>query len=165
MYNDDREWTLPKLLFHSTFYIVHSTFLMQLLLQQYLFLIPLIVGLLSEGLKIITEGIERGAWHEGLFRSGGMPSSHSAFVMSLLIVVQQKLGADSVEFAIAFVFACIVWYDALSSRRAIGEQAKILNRLQHWEHFTERLGHSLKEVIGGILFGAAVTMLGIWIAK
>ncbi|MFA5800691.1 MAG: divergent PAP2 family protein [Candidatus Peribacteraceae bacterium] len=138
---------------------------MQLLLQQYLFLIPLIVGLLSEGLKIITEGIERGAWHEGLFRSGGMPSSHSAFVMSLLIVVQQKLGADSVEFAIAFVFACIVWYDALSSRRAIGEQAKILNRLQHWEHFTERLGHSLKEVIGGILFGAAVTMLGIWIAK
>ncbi len=138
---------------------------MQLLLQQYLFLIPLIVGLLSEGLKIITEGIERGAWHEGLFRSGGMPSSHSAFVMSLLIVVQQKLGVDSVEFAIAFVFACIVWYDALSSRRAIGEQAKILNRLQHWEHFTERLGHSLKEVIGGILFGAAVTMLGIWIAK
>jgi len=138
---------------------------MQLLLQQYLFLIPLIVGLLSEGLKIITEGIERGAWHEGLFRSGGMPSSHSAFVMSLLIIVQQKLGADSVEFAIAFVFACIVWYDALSSRRAIGEQAKVLNRLQHWEHFTERLGHSLKEVIGGILFGAAVTMLGIWIAK
>lgn len=137
---------------------------MQLLLQQYLFLIPLIVGLLSEGLKIITEGIERGAWHEGLFRSGGMPSSHSAFVMSLLIIVQQKLGADSVEFAIAFVFACIVWYDALSSRRAIGEQAKILNRLQHWEHFTERLGHSLKEVIGGILFGAAVTILGIWLS-
>jgi hypothetical protein len=138
---------------------------MRILLQQYLFLIPLFVGLLTEAVKIFTEGIERGAWREGLFRPGGMPSSHSAFVTSLLIVVGKRLGADSVEFAIAFVFACIVWYDAISFRHALGEQAKILNRLQHWEHFSERLGHSLKEVVGGILFGAAVTLLGIWIAR
>jgi acid phosphatase family membrane protein YuiD len=134
------------------------------LLSTYLFLIPLIVGLLAEALKIVTEGIERKAWHEGLFRPGGMPSSHSALVTSLLIVVGKKLGINSTEFAIAFVFACIVWYDAMSFRHALGEQAKILNRLQHWEHFSERLGHSLKEVIGGILFGSAVTILGIWIA-
>ena len=134
------------------------------LLRSYVFVIPLIVGLLSEGLKIITEGIERGAWQEGLFRPGGMPSSHAAFVTSLLIVVWKKVGADSVAFAIAFIFACIVCYDAMSSRRAIGEQAKLLNRLQHWEHLSERLGHSLKEVIGGILFGAAVTILGIWVS-
>ena len=134
------------------------------LLKTYLFLIPLFVGLCSEVLKVITEGIERGAWHEGLFRSGGMPSSHSAFVTSLLIVVGWKTGWQSVEFAIAFVFACLVWYDAVSSRHAIGEQAKILNRLQKWQHFSERLGHSFKEVIGGILFGAAVTILGIWLS-
>ena len=84
---------------------------------------------------------------DGLFRSGGMPSSHSAFVTSLLIVVGWKAGPESIEFAIAFVFACLVWYDAVSSRHAIGEQAKILNRLQKWEHLTERLGHSFKEVI------------------
>ena len=135
------------------------------LLRQYVFLIPLIVGLLSEALKIITEGIERGAWHEGLFRPGGMPSSHSAFVTSLLIVVVAKVGTDSVGFAIAFVFACIVWYDAISFRQALGEQAKVLNRLQHWEHLSERLGHSFREVVGGILFGAAITALGIWIAN
>lgn len=136
---------------------------MHAFLSQYLFLIPLFVGLLTELLKIVSEGIERGAWHEGLFRPGGMPSSHSSFVTSLLIVVGWKMGIESVEFAIAFVFSCLVWYDAMSSRYAIGEQAKILNLLQQKAHLSERLGHSLKEVIGGILFGTALTVLGIWV--
>jgi hypothetical protein len=157
---DNEESCVLEFIIHYQLSIIH--FRMQDLLRHYIFLIPLIVGILSEILKIITEGIERGAWHEGLFRSGGMPSSHSAFVTSLLIVVGKIVGTTSIEFAIAFVFACIVWYDALSFRHALGEQAKILNRLQHWEHLSERLGHSFKEVIGGILFGAAITMVGIW---
>lgn len=137
---------------------------MHALFSTYLFAIPLVVGLLSECVKIVTEGMMRGAWHEGLFRSGGMPSTHSAFVTSLLIVVGKKTGLDSPEFAIAFVFACMIWYDAMISRRAIGEQAKLLNRLQKWEHLSERLGHSFKEVIGGIVFGAVITSIGIWLS-
>ncbi len=134
---------------------------MHFLLSHYLFLIPLLVGLSAELLKVITEGVRRDAWHEGFFRPGGMPSSHAAFVTSLLMVVGIKTGLESVEFAISFVFACLVCYDAVSSRHAIGEQAKALNKLQKKLHFSERVGHSLKEVIGGILFGAAVTVLGI----
>jgi acid phosphatase family membrane protein YuiD len=130
--------------------------------SSYLFIIPLFVGLLAEVTKILMEGITKGTWHEGIFRSGGMPSSHSALVTSLLIVVGKKLGIGSPEFAISIVFACVVWYDAVSSRRAIGEQAKVLNRLQHWKHFSERLGHSLRQVIGGIVFGAVITIVGIW---
>lgn len=133
--------------------------------SSYLFVIPLFVGLLAEITKILMEGITKGTWHEGIFRSGGMPSSHSALVTSLLIVVGKKLGIGSPEFAISIVFACVIWYDAVSSRRAIGEQAKVLNRLQHWEHFSERLGHSLKQVVGGIVFGAIITIVGIWIGK
>jgi acid phosphatase family membrane protein YuiD len=49
----------------------------------------------------------------------------------------------------------------MSSRRAIGEQAKVLNRLQHWSHFSERLGHTFKEVVGGIIFGGLITWMGI----
>lgn len=135
------------------------------ILRTYIFLIPLIVGLLTEVLKIITEGIERGTWHDGLFRSGGMPSSHSALVTSLIIIVGYREGLDSAVFAVAFVFAALVWYDAMSSRRAIGKQAEVLNRLQHLEHLSERLGHSFKEVVGGILFGAAMTALGIWVMQ
>jgi acid phosphatase family membrane protein YuiD len=135
-----------------------------LILRTYLFLIPLFVLFLAEVTKMVIDQIREGTWHARLFKPGGFPSSHSAFVTSLLIIVGRKLGMDSVEFAIAFVFASVVWYDAMSSRRALGEQAKILNRLQHWEHLTERLGHSFVEVMGGIIFGAAITVIGIWIS-
>ena len=130
---------------------------MSTLLSSYPFLIPLLVGLLAEVLKIVSEGIEQGKWRDGLFRPGGMPSSHSAFVMSLLIVVGVKSGLDSGIFAIAFTLACLTWYDAVSSRHAIGEQAKILNRLQKWTRLPERLGHSLLEVIIGAMFGGLMT--------
>ena len=129
--------------------------------RLYPFLIPLVVMIVTELTKIVLEGIETGNWKGGLFRPGGMPSSHSAFVTSLLIIVGWRSGTQSMEFAIAFVFACITWYDATSSRRAIGEQAKVLNRLQHWQHLSERLGHSLLEVVCGIAFGAVITMIGI----
>lgn len=132
------------------------------LLRNYLFLIPLVVLVLTEVAKVGVEWVKTGKWHEKLFHPGGMPSSHSAFVTSLLIVVGRKLGTSSSEFAIAFVFACIVWYDAMSVRRAVGMQGEILNRLQKWRHFSDRLGHSFLEVIVGILFGAAVTVVGIW---
>lgn len=135
------------------------------LLRLYPFLIPLVVMFLCEITKILSEGFEKGTLKGGFFRPGGMPSTHSAFVTSLIIVVGWKTGLHSIEFAIAFCFACITWYDAMSSRRAIGEQAKILNRLQKWIKFPERLGHSFMEVIGGILFGSAITFIGIWLAQ
>ncbi|MDD4319674.1 MAG: divergent PAP2 family protein [Candidatus Peribacteraceae bacterium] len=134
------------------------------ILRTYLFLIPLVVLLLSEIVKMLVDQRRTGEWHAPLFRPGGMPSSHSAFVTSLLIVVGRKLGVESTEFAISFVFAAIVWYDAMSARRELGEQAAILNRLQQWKHLKERLGHSFIEVVAGIAFGAVVTMVGIWVS-
>ncbi|MBM3227501.1 divergent PAP2 family protein [Candidatus Peribacteria bacterium] len=131
------------------------------LLHDYLFTIPVVVLVLTEITKMLVENFRSGAWHLALFRPGGFPSSHSAFVTSLLIIVWHKLGLQSVEFAMAFVFAGIVWYDAMSVRRAVGEQAKALNQLQTLLHFAERLGHSFVEVIGGIAFGAVVTAIGI----
>lgn len=133
-------------------------------LRTYLFLIPLFVLCATELVKILVEGLRTGNWHERVFHPGGMPSSHSAFVMSLLIIVGHKMGMESVEFAIAFCFACIVWYDAFGIRNMLGHQAKLINRLQKWEHLSERLGHSFKEVMAGIAFGAALTAAGIWIS-
>lgn len=134
------------------------------LLRIYPFLIPLCVGVLTETVKIVREGFVSGNWHDGFFRSGGMPSTHSAFVTSLVILVWHKLGLESTEFAIVTVFACIVWYDASHARREIGHQAKVLNRLQDFERLAERVGHSFAEVIGGIVFGAVVTGAGIWLS-
>lgn len=135
------------------------------ILREYIFLIPLVVLVLCEITKVFVEYLKTGDWDEGIFRSGGMPSSHSAFVTSLLIIVYQKLGMESVEFAIAFVFASVVWYDAMSVRRAVGQQAEILNKLQKKEKLKIRLGHTFLEVIAGIAFGAVVTQIGVWISR
>jgi uncharacterized protein len=134
------------------------------LLRTYPFLIPVIVMVCSELTKMLVEYVRTGAWHAGIFRTGGMPSSHSAFVTSLLIIIERTRGAASVEFAIAFVVAAIVWYDAVSLRREVGLQAEMLNKLQNLQQLHTRIGHSLKEVLAGILFGTAVTYAGIVIS-
>lgn len=132
-------------------------------LRTYLFLVPLLAMVLCEGAKVAVEYARTGKWASGVFQPGGMPSTHSAFVTSLLIVIARRVGIESTEFAIAFVFACVVWYDALSLRRTVGQQAELLNRLQQWQHLRERVGHSSKEVLAGIAFGAVVTIVGIWL--
>ena len=90
-----------------------------------------------------------------------MPSSHSAFVMSLLIVVGRKMGIESIEFAIALCFAGIVWYDAIAVRGTVSKHAKALNVMQEIHQFSEEVGHTVLEVIAGIAFGAFVTGIGI----
>ena len=133
-------------------------------LHTYLFLIPIVVLFITEVVKYLIEEAKSGAGHRHLFQQGGMPSTHSAFVTSLLIVVGRKTGVDSVEFAIATAFACIVWYDAIGVRAVLGEQAHVLNVLQHFHRLKETLGHSLSEVFAGIAFGTVVTVIGIWIS-
>lgn len=123
--------------------------------HTYIFLTPLIIMLLSEGTKHVFEGLSAGLW----FHHGGMPSTHSAFVTSLLIVVGNKEGLESTMFGIATTFACIVWYDAIFVRSQVGQQAKVLNVMQQFQQFSERIGHSLMEVIAGICFGAAGTYI------
>ncbi len=100
--------------------------------------------------------------------SGGMPSSHAAFVTSLATVVGLKSGWGSPEFGIAFALAIIVMYDATGVRRAAGKQAQVLNRLIEESQTSGKLTNldiKLKELIGhtpvevlvggmiGILFG------------
>lgn len=136
--------------------------LSQSILSYYIVLVPVSVGFFAEATKILFEGILEGKWKNGLLRPGGIPSSHSAMVTSLVMVVGHKSGTMSAEFAIAFVLALFIWYDAANSRKAIGEQAKILNSLQGSIKLSERVGHSVLEVMGGIAFGIAFTAIELW---
>lgn len=82
--------------------------------------------------------------------SGGMPSSHASFVMSLLTAVGFVCGADSPEFAISAVLAFVVMYDATGVRREAGRQAEILNDIieNFGQDSPEMMGKRLKELIG-----------------
>lgn len=100
--------------------------------------------------------------------SGGMPSSHSSSVCTLATCVGLQHGFSTPLFAIAFVFAIIVMYDAAGVRKAAGEQAKILNRIikkfekQEFhidQELKELIGHTKPEVIAGALFGILIGVL------
>ena len=103
------------------------------------------------------------------FASGGMPSSHSASVCALAAAVAKCQGVDSAVFAVAFLFAFIVMYDASGVRRASGEHAKILNKLIQSiasnnevgmeANLKELIGHTPLEVIAGACLGVFIVLL------
>ncbi len=101
--------------------------------------------------------------------SGGMPSSHSSFVVSLAVSVGLKMGFGSPIFAVCACFALVVMYDAAGVRRSAGQQAKILNQLvDNWgrgdfddteKRLKELLGHTPMEVLAGAVLGIMVALI------
>lgn len=116
-------------------------------------------------LKVIIELL----WHHKLnlrllTSAGGMPSSHSATVCALATAVAIQEGTGSSIFAVAFVLAVIVMYDAAGVRRAASIQARILNQIIDElfqghpiseTHLRELLGHTPVEVMAGAALGIA----------
>lgn len=104
-----------------------------------------------------------------LIGSGGMPSSHSSFVVALAMSVGFTEGFASTFFAISFAIAIVIMYDASGVRRAAGQQAKLLNRMvEEWEHgdfsrtdkkLKELLGHTPIEVFAGALLGIIISVI------
>lgn len=91
-----------------------------------------------------------------------MPSSHSAVVTSLAVLIGRASGFDSQIFALSLIFAAVVMYDAAGVRRAAGKQARLLNKIvntpgltniQVQEKLIEVLGHTPKEVFVGAIIG------------
>ena len=84
----------------------------------------------AQALKIPTYYLveKKWDWHR-FFGSGGMPSSHTAFVVSLTLMIGATQGFDSAIFALSFTMAAIVMYDATGVRRETGKQAVIINEI------------------------------------
>src|SRR5688572_10494178 len=91
-------------------------------------LAPMVAWILAQVLKLFfRKGAPRGVIDfNHLYTSGGMPSAHSAVVVSLATVVGLELGFDSVGFGIAGIMALIVIYDAMNVRYIVGEQGKLI---------------------------------------
>lgn len=124
---------------------------------------------LAQGIKTVI-GLVQGKkfnfyW---ILRTGGMPSAHSAAVMSLAFSLGKEVGFASPFFALGGVFALITMFDAQTWRRSIGVQARILNRIMDDLHEGKRIeenrlrelvGHTPIEVFVGAVIGLAVTFL------
>ena len=72
---------------------------------------------------------------ERLVGAGGMPSSHSSTVCALVVSSGMCCGVSSPEFAVGFVLAAVVMYDAIGVRQETGKQAKLLNMILEQDLF------------------------------
>ena len=104
-----------------------------------------------------------------IYGSGGMPSSHASFTVSLAVAVGFTNGFDSTLFALAAAFAFVVMYDATGVRRSAGEQAAILNKIveiigkehnsETGQKLMELLGHTPIQVFAGAILGIVIAVL------
>ena len=142
----------------------------QILNNQVLW-VALLACILAQLSKLAVELVQHGKINlRVLVTTGGMPSSHSAFVGALATGVGKTMGWGRPDFAIAVVFAFIVMYDAAGVRQAAGKQARILNQIidevfeEHKqlseERLIELLGHTPFQVIVGLGLGIAIAAIG-----
>jgi uncharacterized protein len=135
-------------------------------------LVSLSATLIAQMLKLVAELIKnRKLNFRVLVTTGGMPSSHSALVAALATGVGQTAGWDSIEFAIALIFAFIVMYDAAGVRQAAGKQARVLNQIVDelfqenpelsQDRLKELLGHTPIQVLVGFALGIGISWLAI----
>lgn len=134
--------------------------------------IGLFSWLLAQFLKVPIEYILHHRLNWGLwFSSGGMPSSHSALVTSVMLSIGIFYGFDTPLFALSVALAMIVIYDAAGVRREAGRHAEKINVLIN-EFFSgqqisekqlkEVIGHTPAQVAAGVIMGLGITMLFYW---
>jgi hypothetical protein len=116
-----------------------------------------IITLLTQTVSSFRDLLELLFW-----RTGGMPSSHSALVASVTTAIGFKSGIDSDIFVFSCCFALVVIRDAVGVRRSSGQQARALNELgskvsarmrYQFKPVKEIQGHRPMEVLAGILLG------------
>ena len=92
---------------------------------------------------------------------GGWPSSHTAFIVACTVSVGIVEGFRSSLFAVALVVACILVYDILKMRRVVALDGREIERLleraamSRAERPPQFEGHSLAEVVAGVVWGCA----------
>ena len=110
---------------------------------------------------------KRDAIETMIWRTGGMPSSHSAAVCALATSVGINEGIDSNLFVFCLVFALVVLRDSVGVRRTAGLQAKALNNLGkqsakltglEFRPVKEIHGHTPLEVLVGSFLGIIIAI-------
>ncbi len=134
----------------------------EIITNKYIY-IPVLLWFFIQLFKVMWDLIKEHKFDfKRILGAGGMPSSHSAVVCSLAVLVGKEHGFSSSIFAITLIFAFVVMYDACGVRRAAGKQAKILNKIistpgltgvQVQEKLVEVLGHTPTQVFVGALIG------------
>lgn len=128
-----------------------------------------IAWLSADLLKVIILRLRHGVtdWRR-FFGTGGMPSSHMAFITALTTCIGLSEGLKSPVFGLALGLCILTGVDAAGLRRSAGMQAEVLNQIvadlykdKHRKppKVKEHLGHTLTEVLAGAALGVAIPFL------
>ncbi len=145
-------------------------------------LVPIFTSIVAQLLKLLVNGIVNKKFTaERLWGDGGMPSAHSATVVSLALMCGfcAPGGFGSAYFAIATMLAFIVMHDALGVRRETGKQAISIIEMADMlnEYFGEKdeqiktdklkvlVGHTPLQVVCGALVGIVIVLLYLFVFK
>jgi acid phosphatase family membrane protein YuiD len=124
---------------------------------------------IAQGLKVLIYYVRHRKINFRLFvGTGGMPSSHSAFVCCLATAIGLETGWGSPVFLLSVGIALVIMTDAAGVRRAAGQQAKILNEIMDdlnrnkpvpQRRLKELLGHTPVQVFVGAFLGIGIALL------
>ena len=118
---------------------------------------PFIAWFIAGVSKFIINSFKAKQWAFGAIGYGGLPSNHSSIVSGMVVLIGLKEGFNSAGFGVAITLAFIVILDAHSLRREVGKQAQLINQLLAEKgdptRLRERMGHTLVEIIAGIITG------------
>lgn len=145
-----------------------GTFFIQFFTSKYIY-VPFFTWFFIQLFKVIWDLVTTKKFNfKRILGAGGMPSSHSAVVMSITTMIGKEYGVASSIFATCLIFSCVVMYDAAGVRRAAGKQAVLLNKivqtpglsgLEVQEKLVEVLGHTPIQVIVGAIIGILVGLI------
>ncbi len=121
---------------------------------------PVAGWLVAQGIKFVLTLRKDGVTLTDAFQSGGMPSSHSAFMVALTTVIGLNEGFDSAIFGLSLAITAIVMYDARGVRLATGQQTEVIKKLAKKSglkaNITNAKGHRIIEVVAGAVVGLGV---------
>lgn len=131
---------------------------------QYI-LAPIFGWLVAQSIKFVLTLRKDGVEWRDFTASGGMPSSHAAFMMSLSTLIGYNYGVNSATFGLSLAVTMLAVYDAMDVRRATGQQTLAIHeiekasklKLKTWIHKSK--GHTPLEIIAGLTVGVIVGSL------
>lgn len=151
--------------------------------QLYPIWVSIVAMAITQALKPFFYYLQHKSWNfKLLVDSGGLPSSHSSMVTSLVLSVGLLEKFSSTIFAVTVVFAFITMYDAANVRYYAGRNIQLTRRLiedlKATELYTESLddpiydmrikeilGHKWFEVVSGATLGLIIAGLSYFVFK
>ncbi|MDE5899067.1 MAG: divergent PAP2 family protein [Treponemataceae bacterium] len=119
--------------------------------------IKTVIGILYGKIHSVPELVENLLW-----KTGGLPSSHTALVAALCTTIAFDHGISSDIFILSLMFLMVTVRDSVGVRRSSGVQARQINKLGRsleekgiieYKPIKEVMGHTPMEVVVGGLLG------------